>query len=190
MHEESLGTVIRDYLTGEELAETSYEEFRQGLARMLVEEHGYPKSALHPKCGVCFPVDGQDYTRMVDLVATGPDGAPLLVIVFCSGEPGSYLRETLAAARLHVPPAPLALITDTKSAVLAATGSGRELGTGMRAVPRYEDLPGLIAANPMAPLGPQALERERRILFAYSEMLSGGCCQGACRPKARNPKKG
>lgn len=190
MHEESLGTVIQDYLTGEQLTETSYEEFRQGLARMLVEERGYPKSALIPKCGVCFPIDGQSYTRMVDVVAHGPDGEPWLLIIFCSGEPGSYARETLAAARLYVPPVPLALVTDTRSAVLAAAGSGRELATGMRAVPRYEDLPGLIAANPLAPPDPKALERERRILFAYSEMLSGGCCQGACRPKARTATSG
>ena len=81
MHEESLGSVIRDYLTGEELAETSYEEFRQALARMLVEELGYPKAALAAKVGVCFPVDGREYTRMVDLVAFGPDGAPLLLVV-------------------------------------------------------------------------------------------------------------
>ena len=60
MHEESLGNVIRDYLTGEELVETSYEEFRQALARMLVEEKGYPKDRLTPKVGVCFPVDGHE----------------------------------------------------------------------------------------------------------------------------------
>jgi hypothetical protein len=186
MHEESLGTVIRDYLTGEELEETSYEEYRQALARMLVEERGYPKSALNPKAGVCFPVDGQDYTRMVDLVALGPDGAPLMIVLFCSGEPGSYLREALAAARLHAPPAPLVLVTDTKGAVLAASATGSVLGSGLRVVPYYVDLPGLAQAHPVALLTPEHAERERRILYAYSEMLSGGCCKGACRPKARN----
>ena len=53
----------------------------------------------------------------------------------------------------------------------------------MRAIPRYEELAALAA--PMEPLPGDVLTRERRILFAYSEFLSGGCCQGACRPKAR-----
>jgi len=185
MHEESLGNIIRDYLTGEELEETSYEEFRQALARMLVEERGYPKASLVPKTGVCFPVDGQDYTRMIDLTALGPEGLPLLLIIFCSGEPGTYVREALAAARLHQPPVPLVLTTDTKSAELVAVGSGKTLVSGMRAVPFYQDLAGLAQANPMAASSPGQVERERRILYAYSEMLSGGCCQGSCRPKAR-----
>ncbi len=185
MHEESLGSVIRDYLTGEELPETSYEEFRQALARMLVEERGYPRESLEPKVGVCFPVDGASYTRMVDLLARGEEGQPLLLILFCSGEPGSDLREGLAAARLHQPPAPLVLATDTRTAVLAAADSGEVLGQGMAAVPRYEDLAALAAAHPAPTLAEDRLERERRILFAYSERLSGGCCKGACRPTAR-----
>lgn len=186
MHEESLGSVIRDYLTGEELEETSYEEFRQALARMLVEERGYPKDRLVSKTGVCFPVDGRDYTRMIDLTALGHDDAPLLLIIFCSGEPGTYVREAVAAARLHQPPVPLVLTTDTKSAELVAASSGRTLVSGMRAVPFYQDLPGLAQDNPVAAPSQDQVERERRILYAYSEMLSGGCCQGACRPKARN----
>ena len=184
MHEESLGTVIRDYLTGEELEETSYEEFRQALARLLVEERGYPREALRPKIGVCFPIEGRQYTRMVDLAVLGPDGMPLMLVIFCSGEPGTYVREALAAARLHAPPSPLVLVTDTKSAVLAAA-VGEVLGQGLRAIPFHADLAALAAAHPAPTPDEARAERERRILYAYSEMLSGGCCTGACRPKAR-----
>jgi hypothetical protein len=186
MHEESLHRVIRDYLTGEELEETSYEEFRQALARLMVEEKGYPKESLTAKVGVCFPVEGQEYTRMVDLVARSALGRPLLLVIFCSGEPGSYLREAVAAARLHHPPVPLALTTDTKSAELVAAATGQSLATGLRAIPRYEDLAELAATHPITDLSSQRAEREGRILYTYSEMLSGGCCTGACRPKAKN----
>lgn len=187
MHEESFGNVIRDYLTGEEIVETSYEEFRQALARMLVEEKGYPKERLTPKVGVCFPVDGKDYTRMIDLVATDTAGQPLLFIIFCSGEPGTYIREALAAARVYrcdspEGGAPLVLVTDTHEAVLLEAATGRELGRGMRAVPTWQ---GAMDRHAPAPhLSEEAKNRERRILFAYSEFLADGCCQGACRPKA------
>lgn len=185
MHEESLGTIISDYLTGEALPETSYEIYRQGLARLLVEERGYPKASLRAKAGICFPVDGQEYTRMVDLVAWDPQGRPLLLIIFCSGEPGSYMREAVAAARLHQPPVPLALTTDTKSAALIAAATGEVLATGMRGLPFYNDLAELAVIHPVNEPTPEQAERERRILYAYSEMLSGGCCQGACRPKSK-----
>ncbi|MEL7639557.1 MAG: type I restriction enzyme HsdR N-terminal domain-containing protein [Solidesulfovibrio sp.] len=188
MHEESLGNVIRDYLTGEDIAETSYEEFRQALARLLVEEKGYPRERLTPKVGVCFPVDGAQYTRMIDLAAWDAQGRPLLFVIFCSGEPGSYVREALAAARVYRAEGrpggvPLVLVTDTRDAVLLEAATGRELGRGMRAVPTWQGAMDLGAPAPDLP--EEALARERRILFAYSEFLSGGCCQGACRPRAR-----
>ncbi|EHJ48249.1 hypothetical protein DFW101_2244 [Solidesulfovibrio carbinoliphilus subsp. oakridgensis] len=184
MHEESLGTVIRDFLTGEEVPETSYEEFRQALARLLVEEKGYPKDRLRPKVGVCFPVDGEAYTRMVDLLALDAAGRPLLFAIFCSGEPGSYVREALAAGRIYQDgPVPLVLVTDTREAVLLETATGRELGRGLRAIPTWRQAMDLQA--PLPQLSDEALRLERRILFAYSEFLANGCCQGACRPKAR-----
>ncbi|KUG28498.1 hypothetical protein ASZ90_001617 [hydrocarbon metagenome] len=187
MHEESLNRVIRDYLTGEDVEETSYEEFRQALARLLVEERGYPKDRMCAKVGVCFPVEGQDYTRMVDLVVADAGGAPLLVVIFCSGEPGSYIRETLAASRLYGDaPVPLALITDTKEALFLRVADGHILARGgMRTIPHYDELVALAAASPAPPLAEDAKDRERRILFAYSEFLSGGCCAGACRPAAK-----
>jgi hypothetical protein len=186
MHEVSLGAAIRDYLTGEETPATTYEDIRQALARLLVEEKGFPKAALKAKIGIRFPIDGRDYTRMVDLAAYAPDGSPLMLVVFCSGEPGSYRRESLAAARLHPgAPAPLVLITDTKEAYLLETATGEELGHGMRAVPAWDDLAALAAAHPARPPRPDQIDRERRILYAYSELLEGCGCPYACRPGAK-----
>ena len=185
MHEESLGADIRDYLTGEEIEETSYEEFRQALAKLLVEERGYPRERLAAKIGVCFPVDGQDYTRMVDLAVSDEQGTPVMLVLFCSGEPGSYVREAVAACRLiKNGPAPLALVTDTKDAILAASSSGKVLASGMRGIPYWDDLGALAGEHPCPPLGAEAAERERRILFTYSEFLQNGCCHAFCRPKA------
>ncbi|WP_027184381.1 type I restriction enzyme HsdR N-terminal domain-containing protein [Desulfovibrio inopinatus] len=187
MHEESLGRTIEDYLTGESIEETSYEEFRQALARLLVEEKGYPKAALVAKTGVCFPVENQDYTRMVDLAAYDPSGDPLMIIIFCSGSVGSYIRETLASARLFAPkPAPLALVTDTKEAVLLETASSHTLAEGgTRVIPSYEEAMTLARNAPVEPLNEEAANREGRILYTYSEFLSGGCCGAACRPQAQ-----
>ncbi|MBF0482636.1 MAG: type I restriction enzyme HsdR N-terminal domain-containing protein, partial [Desulfovibrionaceae bacterium] len=162
------------------------EDIPQALAKLLVEEKKYPKPALKAKIGVCFPIDGKLYPRMVDLAAYADDGSPLMIVVFCSGEPGSYRRESLAAARLHPgAPAPLVLVTDTKDAYLLATADGAQLGCGLRAIPAWDGLAALAAAHPVAAQSPDRIDRERRILYAYSELLEGCGCPHACRPKGK-----
>ncbi|WP_029898171.1 type I restriction enzyme HsdR N-terminal domain-containing protein [Desulfohalovibrio reitneri] len=182
MHETSLGGSIRDYLTGEETPNTTYEEMRQALAKLMVEERGYPKDRLRPKVGVSFEIDGGNFCRVVDLVVEDESGRPLLAVLFCSGIPGTYTRETLASARLLPDgPVPLALATDTMDAVLLSVPDGKELGTGMDALPRWEDLPALAQGRDTSPLSEDRAQRERRILYAYSEMLSS-CCESTCCP--------
>lgn len=181
MHETSLGFAIRDYLTGEEIESTTYEDLRQALARLLVEELGYPATSLRPKVQICYPVGDKHFTRVVDLAAYGPevapDAAPLLVLVFCPGKVDTYLRESVAAARLLA--APLVVVTDSMDARLLASADETVLGSGMRAIPLRADLEALAAAHRVRPLTPDQAENERRILFMYSELSSGGCC-GRC----------
>lgn len=185
MHEVSLGGTLRDYLTGEAVERTTYEDLRQALARFLVEERGYPAARLRPRVEVACEVDGACCCRVADLAAMDESSRPLLLVIFCAGAPGTYERESLAAARL-VPggPAPLVLVTDTHDAVLLATVSGAPLGQGLRAVPTYESLCRMAAREPVQVLTPEARLREERILHAYTGFLKT-CCGESCElPKA------
>lgn len=181
MHEVSLSQSIRDYLTGENIVETTYEEFRQALARLLVEEKGWPRERLKSKVGVCFPVAGpegvKDYCRKVDLAVWDERGRPLAIVIFTPGEICSFCRESVAAARLFPGgPAPVVVLTDMKDALVLESGKGCELGRGLLAVPSWERLAELAAGvQTSAPEG-ERLVREQRILYAYSEYLAGGCC--------------
>lgn len=186
MHDVSLGIIIRDYLTGEEIENTTFEDLRQALAKLLVEELGYPRQRLKARVPVTIPVKGEDYTRLADLVAYGDGGEPLLLIMFCAGDVTTYERESLAAARLFAGgPVPLVAVTDTKDAVLLATKGGDRLGQGMRAIPAWKDLTALAAAHPMGPLSEEHAERECRILYAYTETLYKCCSFAACAVEAK-----
>ena len=181
MHETSLGQTIRDYLTGEDRQETSYESFRQALARMMVEELGYPRERLTPRVGVHFPVDGKDYCRVVDLVVRDGEGGAMLLVLFAAGQPGTFDREAVAAARLfNEGPAPLAAVTNTEDGVLLETATGTVLETGMRCLPRFDELPALVAAHAAPDMTGPRLEREARILYTYSEFIYGSCCHTVC----------
>jgi hypothetical protein len=188
MHETSLGQTIEDYLTGESLEETTYEEFRQSLARILVEEKGYPKENLKAKVAIRFEVDGKDYCRVADIVAY-EDERPLLVLFFCAGQPGTFDREIVAAARLiDKGPAPLAIATDTKDAVLMETSTGGVLDQGFASLPDWNRLLKLAREHPAPEISENRLERARRILYTYTEFLVG-CCEGTTCPTTNERDK-
>lgn len=187
MHEVSKGAWVCDYLTGEQIEETTYEDCRQELSRMFVEELGYPRERLRPKVGVTFPIDGKDYCRVVDLVAVDDAGWPLLLVFFTAGQPGTFDREIVAAARLiEGGPAPLAIATDTKDAVLHETATGTLVAQGTdAALPDWERLQELARKHPPREMSDKAMMLEGRILYTYSEYIYGSCCF-TCPPKPSN----
>lgn len=180
MHEVSLNRVITDYISGTEIPDTTYEDLRQALARLLVEDKKYPKSCVRPKHAVEYDIDGQPLSASIDIAVFSEDGRPLLALFFCPGEIGSFVRESLAAARVHMPePFPVIAVTDSMDITVVATSSGETLGSGFNAVPRWPDLESLVAHHPMPPLSETRLRGERRILHAY-DGLGGPCCGGTC----------
>jgi hypothetical protein len=181
MHETSYGQTIRDYLSGEEIVETTYEEFRQALARMLVEERGYPKERLAAKVEIAYRIGGKEHARALDIVALDEEGKPLLVVIFCSGKVGTFERETAVAGRLAPGgPAPLALATDTKEASLMVAQTGQVLARGMEAVPHWDDLIKLAREHEPRPLTDEDRAKLTRIFHAYSGFLVDSCCNAPC----------
>ncbi len=180
MHEVSLGQSIEDYLTGESLEMTTYEDLRQGLARLLVEEKGYPRGNLFPKVAIAFQVDGKPFSRNVDILVRDNHGRPALALLFCSGTPETYTREAVYAARL-LPggPAPLAIVTDSKDARLLSTANGKSLADGFAAIPTWKELQALLTEHPAPQMDPARLEREQRVFYMYSGFLEG-CCGQEC----------
>lgn len=180
MHEVSLNRVITDYISGAEIPDTTYEDLRQALARLLVEDKKYPRECVRPKHVVEYDIDGESHSAVIDIAVFSEDGRPLLALFFCPGEIGSFVRESLAAARVHLPdPFPLVAVTDSMDLTVVATRTADVLGTGFNGLPRWPDLAPLADANTMPNLTQERLHRERRILFAY-DGLGGPCCGGDC----------
>lgn len=180
MHEVSLNRVITDYLTGREIMDTTYEDLRQALARLLVEDRKYPRELIRPKYELAFSVNSEPHVVSIDLAVFSERMEPLAALFFCPGEVGTFVRESLAAARIHLPaPFPLVMVTDSMELHLVETKSGDLLGQGFNAVPRWADLADLAAAHPCPQPSLDRLDKERRILAAY-DGLGGPCCGGEC----------
>ena len=206
MHEVSLGGMLTDYLSGERIEETTYEEFRQALAKFLVEDKGFPKASLKAKVPLIFLIDGEETGRHIDLVAyeaseaSGEMGRPLLLVIFCAGDIGSFERETVSCARLFPGgPVPVAIATDSIGASVLDTATGEALAhtpggaTGVRAIPTWDELRARVqasdAATGRAPLSDERRRKEERILHAYNGFLYGTCCSESCRIPPRSGEK-
>ncbi len=181
MHEVSLGYTIKDYLSGQDLEATTYEDLRQAIVRMLVERKGYPANKLYSKVGIEFEIDNQRFLRKIDLVAYSDTGSPLLILLFCPGEVETYIRECLAAARLHPgQPAQLAVVTDTQNALILCVADGKTMDqVDYQAIPTWEMLESISAQCPAYTLTEKKKVIEERILYAYSELscyCSGSIC--------------
>lgn len=181
MHETSLGGTLRDYLSGEEIDETTFEEFRQALVRILVEEKGYPKDQIRAKVPLKYTVDGEDFERPLDYVVYGTSGKPIFVIIFCAGEVGTFERETVCAARLiEGGPVPFALVSDTMDASLLDVRSGDVIARSMNALPQWDQLVSMVEESDMKPLTDEQREKQTRVFHTYCGFIYGTCCSESC----------
>nr|WP_321257668.1 type I restriction enzyme HsdR N-terminal domain-containing protein [uncultured Pseudodesulfovibrio sp.] len=181
MHETSLGGTLRDYLSGEEIDETTFEEFRQLLVKLLVEEKGYPKERIKAKVLLSYTVDGEEFERPVDYVLYDEQGKPIFIIIFCAGNVGTFERETVCAARLiDGGPVPYALVTDTMDASLMDVKSGERIAQSMDAVPDFTDLVEMVSKVEMKPLTDEQREKQTRVFHTYCGFVYGTCCSESC----------
>ncbi|WP_462323733.1 type I restriction enzyme HsdR N-terminal domain-containing protein [Desulfoplanes sp.] len=180
MHETSLNQTITDYISGDEIQDTTFEDLRQAIARILVEQRGYPRDRLQTKVALSYDMDGQPFEKILDLVALDPQGTPVLLVMFCPGGLVSYIRQYVAAARLFPGgPIPLLVVTDSREAKLVRCKDGEILKEGFHAFPTWEDLQELATVHVFEGPGPERMTREQRILYAMHD-LSGPCCKGEC----------
>ncbi|KUJ96547.1 MAG: hypothetical protein PWR24_653 [Desulfonauticus sp.] len=185
MHEISLNQVITDYLTGKEIELTTYEDLRQSLAKILVEEKGYPKKQIKPKVKLKIQLKDCSYDIVLDFVVFNEENQPMLLLAFCAGEVASFVRQYVAAARLFTPPIPLVLVTDTKEAYLVQAKDKKVLEKGYFAIPTYEELKVLVQKAPLPNL--EAVQREKESCVAHAYFaLSDSCCSRACQLKDKS----
>ncbi|PIE68677.1 MAG: type I restriction endonuclease subunit R [Deltaproteobacteria bacterium] len=175
MHEISLHQTITDYVSGETIEDTTFEDLRQAIARILVEQRGYPKDQLRTKVSLAYAVDGQPFVKILDLIALDPLGHPVLLVMFCPGGLISYVRQYVAAARLFPQgPVPMLVVTDSKEAKLVRVRDGEVIREGFHAFPTWKELLDLAGTFPCERLDAERKEREERILYAMSN-VSGPC---------------
>jgi hypothetical protein len=179
MHEVKLGFKIKDYLSGKEIDATTYEDLRQNIVQMMVEEKGYPKENIRAKVLIAFEINGKKFSRTIDFAIYFKE-FPILIVIFCAGEIETYVRESLALARLiENGPASFALVTDTQKFILASTKDGEILlQKDYKDFPLWRDILKLKQKYPAFLIDAEKKQKEERILYALSQISCE--CRDSC----------
>lgn len=164
-------SMINDYVTGQPVPDVGAEANRQAVERVLIEEKGYAPEEISVDAPIRVDIDGEIYQSRVDLVVClGP--RPLMAVKCAAGNLDSRQREIVAAARLLAPDRilPLAVASDGKTALVWDAVTGKEIGTGLEAVPARSELARRFAGQAPAPLDAERLAREKIVFRSYDGM--------------------
>ncbi|HHP7233029.1 MAG TPA: type I restriction enzyme HsdR N-terminal domain-containing protein [Desulfobacterales bacterium] len=161
--------MIRDYITGEMIAEVGAEGNRQKVERLLVEQKGYRPRDIEVDAEIAFDIDGRPYRSTVDLVVSPDGGRTRFMVLKCvAGSLGSREREVVSAARLlDRYQIPLAVVSDGDTAIVMDTLSGEKIGEGLGAIPSREAAVKTLEVIRRVPYPPERLRRERLVFRTY-----------------------
>jgi hypothetical protein len=99
------------------------------------------------------------------------EGRPLIAIKCAAGSLGSREREIVSAARLYgTSPLPLAVVSDGSSAIVWDAATGKKTGDGLAAIPTRNAAVNMAQAEPLPPVAPDRLTREKLVFRSYDAM--------------------
>jgi len=170
MKEDTNPDVIVDFITAEQVPNVGAETNRQQVERYLIEVKGYRREDVIVGAPIDVEIDGDVYRSTVDLIVQ-IEGRPFMALKCAAGSLGSREREIVSAARLFcASPLPLAVVSDGTGATVLDAVTGKKAGDGLEAIPTRNQAVILAQADPLPPVAPDRLARERLVFRSYDSM--------------------
>ena len=172
---------LQDCVNGEILADTHDERYRQKIARLLMEEKGYPRQALIPRHPLVVRAGEKSAQIPVTLIARVQDHLAMLV-QYGPGSLTTRQRPALAMGRLVAPyQIPVVVVTNGEQADILDGLSGQRTGAGLDRLPSYARLVQLAADGSWHAIDAHHAEMEARIVFAFEVNDRCPCDDTVCR---------
>jgi hypothetical protein len=164
---------LGDFITGEMLADTHDERYRQKIARFLVADKGYAKADIHPRSPLIVAAGNRKGRLMLDFMVT-VDDRTAMVIKYGPGSLVTRYRPTLAISRLVAPyQIPVVVVTNGESAHILDGETGKLAASGFDQLPDRENLVQQLKRADFSPISIKRAEMESRIVYAFE--IDGGC---------------
>jgi hypothetical protein len=179
-HHLILGELV-DFISGETIADTHDERYRQDLARILVNQKGFIKKEIKPRRELRVSAGEKCAIIKIDFEINVSDKIGMII----KYGPGSLItrhRPALAASRLVAPyQVPIVVVTNGKDADVLEGNTGKVVAQGLQSIPSKRDLVEKVNATNFKRISPQQAEIESRILYAYDVDDACPCDDTVCR---------
>jgi hypothetical protein len=164
-----------DFITGQEVVDTTDERVRQGIERFLIKEKGYSKDDIEVDRGFDVVIDEKINRAKVDLVIS-VEGKRFMLIKCSRGSLSSWERDVLSCARiLDIYIIPFAVITDGEDAEILDTVTGKVIGCGLGEIPSRHDAIEAIKRIELKGLPEDKREKEKRVFLAFESIKPEEC---------------
>jgi hypothetical protein len=172
---------LGDYITGEMLADTHDERYRQRIARLLVVDKGYAKADIHPRSPLIVAAGNRKGRLVLDFRVT-VDDRTAMVIKYGPGSLVTRYRPALAISRLVAPyQIPVVVVTNGESADILDGETGKRVASGFDQLPDREKVVQLLKRADFSPISKKRVEMESRIVYAFEIDGSCPCDDSTCR---------
>ena len=130
-HHLILGELV-DFISGEILADTHDERYRQKLARMLVNQKGFMKKEINPRRELRVSAGKKNAIVKIDF-EINVSGKIGMIIKYGPGSLVTRQRPALAASRLVAPyQIPMVVVTNGKDAEIIEGKTGKVVAHGLQ----------------------------------------------------------
>ena len=179
-HHLVLGELI-DIITGERIADTHDERYRQKLGRLLVEQKGYDRSQIKTRFPLLCQADELRAIVPIDFILSASNKTAM-IIKYGPGSLTTRHRSALAASRLvsgHQ--VPMVVVTNGEDADILDGTSGQPIRSGLEAIPSNAELIEITSRFGFDSIPEKQLEMESRILYCYEVDGSCPCDDTVCK---------
>ena len=157
---------IKDFVTGETIVETHDEQFRQHIARLLVNHLGYDKEDILPRYKAKIAFDQKGAIVLIDFLIRFA-GKTRMVIKYGPGSLITRHRMALGVSRIVEPyQVPVVVVTNGKDADILDGKTGHVLSSGLDKIPSKLDITHKLNKESFQILSEKQREMESRIVYA------------------------
>ena len=172
---------LTDYITGETIQDTHDERYRQKLARLLVEDKGYSKTEIEPRCNILVKADHKQAMVKIDFKVTLA-GRINMIIKYGPGSLVTRRRSALGLSRLASSyQVPIVVVTNGEDAEIVEGTTEKVISSGINAIPDKFQLIEMTKQAPFNRISAKRAEMESRIVYAFEIDGSCPCDETICR---------
>jgi hypothetical protein len=172
---------LSDCVTGEILADTHDERYRQSIARFLMSDKGYASTDIRPRHELIVSAGDHKGRLQVDFLLV-VDGYTVMVVKYAPGSLVTRHRPALAMSRLIEPyQIPMVVVTNGEGADVLDGETGKHVASGFDRIPSRDTIARQMGGFAFSRIPDKRAEMESRIVYAFE--IDGGCpCDDtACR---------